>query len=247
MLIALLLAARPNPAATRGLPGAQTMLPKQLGGCCRADSCRRDSLAGLRRAAQPAHLLGAVVSSFVTWGIEAGAYWIVMRAFDLELELCGRPAAGRGGQSGRADSGLARSVGVNEFVVISILTALGIAAPLATAYAVVAHITIWLPITRAGFALLLKQGLGWADISRREHDPQGSAESAGRSQLDINRRIKVSQQRLQFVPKFVRNMPPRPHAMLDSASSGTRAPGMTDATCGWRVHHCRATATIGTS
>ena len=57
-------------------------------------------------------------------------------------------------------------VGVNEFVVISILTALGIGASVATAYAVVIHIVIWLPITITGFALLLKQGLAWADIGR---------------------------------------------------------------------------------
>ena len=57
-------------------------------------------------------------------------------------------------------------VGVNEFVVITILTALGIQSGNATAYAVVVHLVYWLPVTVFGLLLLLRQGLGWSDIGR---------------------------------------------------------------------------------
>ena len=73
----------------------------------------------------PPFLLGAVISSFVTWGIEAGTYWLVMAALGFEqnyavalllvgaVNLAGLIPASPG------------QVGVNEFVIITILTALG--------------------------------------------------------------------------------------------------------------------------
>lgn len=123
-------------------------------------------LAGLEGLRSPAHLLGAIISSYVTWGIEAGTYWFVMHAFGLELSYAvALLLVGAVNLAGLIPASPGQ-VGVNEFVVITILTALGIAAPVATACAIVIHLSFWLPITATGFPLLLKQGLGWADIGR---------------------------------------------------------------------------------
>lgn len=166
LLLAFALAARPN-LLRRIVASARNVLPGRIGLLIARSS--EELLAGLAGLRKPRHLLGAVGSSFLTWGIEAGAYWIVMRAFDLELgyavalllvgavNLAGLIPAAPG------------QMGVYEFVIISVLTALDIDLPLATACAVVIHIVIWLPITLAGFALLLKQGMGWADIGRAKH------------------------------------------------------------------------------
>ena len=163
MLLALSLAAKPT-LLRRAAQAAGKLSPRRFRALI--VSFFDEVAAGLEGLRSPTHLLGAIVSSYVTWGIEAATYWLVMRAFGLELDyavalllvgcvnLAGLLPASPG------------QVGVNEFVVISILTALGIAAPAATACAVVVHIAIWLPATAVGFGLLLRQGLGWADIGR---------------------------------------------------------------------------------
>ncbi len=161
IVAALFLAAKP--ALLRWLVRrAVTILPRTLGQA--AQRLSEDVIAGLEGLRSPRHFLGALLVSFLAWGVEAGTYWLVMFAFGLELNYAvALLLVGAVNLAGLIPASPGQ-VGVNEFVVISILTALGIAAPLATAYAVVVHLTIWLPITLAGFILLLKQGLGWADI-----------------------------------------------------------------------------------
>ena len=125
-----------------------------------------DAITGLAGLRNPAHLAGAVLSSFVTWAIEASVYWIVMFAFSLEhnyavallvigvVNLAGVISASPG------------QIGVYEFVVSSILVALGTPLALAASYAVVIHLVIWVPTTAVGFALLVREGMGWSEIAR---------------------------------------------------------------------------------
>jgi len=163
MLLALLLASKPA-MLKRVIITALKPLPPRLGapGARLAD----EIIAGFAGLRNPAHLIGAVVTSFVTWGIEAGTYWLVLRAFALDLDYAvALLLVGAVNLAGLIPASPGQ-VGVNEFVVIAILTALDLPLPAATAYAVVVHITIWLPVTVLGFALLVKQGLGWADIGR---------------------------------------------------------------------------------
>ena len=159
------LAAKPN-LLRRVVSVALKLLPRQIGAVVARFS--EELLAGLEGLRRPAHLLGAIICSYLTWGIEAGAYWLVMFAFDLELSYAAALLlVGAVNLAGLIPASPGQ-IGVYEFVVISILAALGIASPLATACAVVLHITIWLPTTVTGFVLLLKQGLGWADVGRAE-------------------------------------------------------------------------------
>ncbi len=161
IVAAFFLAAKPA-LLRRLVRRAVTILPRALGQA--AQRLSEDVIAGLEGLRSPRHFLGALLVSFLTWGVEAGTYWLVMFAFGLELNYAvALLLVGAVNLAGLIPASPGQ-VGVNEFVVISILTALGIAAPLATAYAVVVHLTIWLPVTFAGFILLLKQGLGWADI-----------------------------------------------------------------------------------
>jgi uncharacterized protein (TIRG00374 family) len=163
MLLALLLAATPD-LLRRVVYPALKVLPQRLSETVAQSA--EEIIAGFAGLRSPAHLLGAVISSFVTWGIEAGTYWIVMRAFGLELNYAvALLLVGAVNLAGLIPASPGQ-VGVNEFVVIAILTTMGISLPAATAYAVVVHVIIWLPITVSGFALLIRQGLGWADIGR---------------------------------------------------------------------------------
>ena len=166
---ALILAARP--ALLRRLVGrAVTILPRSLGQA--AQRLSEDVIAGLEGLRSPRHFLGALLVSFLTWGVEAGTYWLVMFAFGFELNYAvALLLVGAVNLAGLIPASPGQ-VGVNEFVVITILTALGLPAATATAYAIVTHLVIWLPPTLLGFLLLLRMGLGWADI-RQARDQSG--------------------------------------------------------------------------
>ncbi len=113
-------------------------------------------LAGLRT---PRDLVGTVLTSYGSWMLEAGTYWIVAQAFNLPIDyitallvvgvvnLAGLLPASPGG------------FGVYEGFVRIVLTSVGIAASPATIYGLAIHIVIWLPVTLLGFVFLARKGL----------------------------------------------------------------------------------------
>ena len=158
-----LLAAKP--ALLRRLMGSLSrILPDRLAPLI--NQAGDDMTSGLSGLRTPTLLLGAVISSYVTWAIEAGVYWIVMFAFGLDLSY---PVAllviGAVNLAGVVSASPGQ-VGVYEFVVSTILIALGTSTAVAASYAVVVHLVIWAPTTLFGFLLLLRQGMGFADIRR---------------------------------------------------------------------------------
>ena len=128
-------------------------------------------LEGLGSLRSPVHLMGAIITSYSTWAIEAGVYWMVMQAFGLDS---GYPVAllvvGTVNLAGLIPASPGQ-FGVYEFFASTVLTATGIAQNTALAYAIVVHIVIWLPVTLVGFYFLIQYGLGWSAISNaRELD-----------------------------------------------------------------------------
>ncbi len=162
MLVFFILAAQPN-LLRRLVTIFSKRLPGRLSDI--VTDVSEDIIAGLEGLRTPLHLLGTIVSSFVTWGIEAGVYWMVMWAFNLDY---GYPVAllvvGTVNLAGLlpASPGM---VGVYEFFAIAILVATGLDQDRAAAYAIVVHIVIWLPVTLVGFYFLARQGLGWSAIT----------------------------------------------------------------------------------
>lgn len=172
LAVFLVLAARPNvlrrlrKIADKILPGP---LRKPLSGIV------EDVLSGLEGLRSPADLAGAVVSSYVSWGIEAGVYWLVSFAFNLNVSypvmllvvgvvnLAGLIPASPG------------QIGVFEFFVGTVLATVGVAEARATAYALVVHVVIWLPVTLVGFYFLARQGLNWQAVThaRELEQPAG--------------------------------------------------------------------------
>lgn len=134
-----------------------------------------DILHGLDGFRSPRDLLGAIVTSYLTWMLEASVYWIVSFAFNLGIDyptallivgvvnLAGLIPAAPG------------MIGVFQFAVITVLGLVGIAETPATAYALMIHVVIWLPVTAIGFLLLARQGLSWGAI-RRAQDLQASGQ-----------------------------------------------------------------------
>ena len=162
VVVFFILAARPNVLRrilhqmAKILPGHVHSLMTRL-----AD----EVIGGLQGLRSPADLAGAVVSSFASWMVEASVYWIVAFAFGLGVgypvmlltvgvvNLAGLIPASPG------------QIGVFEFFVSLVLMAVGVAETQAHAYALVVHVVIWLPVTLVGFFFLVRQGLGWGDIT----------------------------------------------------------------------------------
>lgn len=165
-----LLAAKP--ALLRSLMGSVSrILPDRL--ATLITQVGDDMTAGLAGLRTPTLLLGAVISSYVTWAIEAAVYWIVMFAFGLDLSFTVALLVIGAVNLAGIISAAPGQVGVYEFVVSSILVALGTNAAIAASYAVVVHLVIWAPATLFGFLLLLRQGMGFADI-RRAREMEGA-------------------------------------------------------------------------
>lgn len=173
MAVFFLLAARPQ--LLRWFR-ARTLrfLPQRVGRVL--DSLSEQMLEGLEGLRSPLNLAGAVLASFVTWALQAYVYWMVMWAFGFDpgfavalvvvgtVNLAGLIPASPG------------QFGVYEAVVQAVLMAAGLGAGTALAYAFVSHMVIWLPVTLIGFGLLVRQGLGLADVARaQELETQAAA------------------------------------------------------------------------
>jgi glycosyltransferase 2 family protein len=121
---------------------------------------------GLEALRSPSQLAGAIISSYTTWAIEAGVYWIVSFAFDLDITYwVALMVVGTVNLAGLIPASPGQ-VGVFEFFASTVLVAAGIEETLAASYALTVHIVIWLPVTLVGFYFLVKQGLGWQAITQ---------------------------------------------------------------------------------
>lgn len=148
--------------AAQVLPGRPGVVVKNLG---------EDFIKGLEGLRSPADLAGTVLSSIGTWAIQGIVYWMVAAAFGMAttyfvmllvvgvVNLAGLIPASPG------------QIGVFEFFTGLVLVAVGFNPTQASAYALVAHVVIWLPATLAGFYYLLRQGLGLGVITQAQRQP----------------------------------------------------------------------------
>ena len=163
VVLFFLLAARPD-LLRRLVDRMCRLLPSTAGD--RIAALSEEVIHGLEGLRSPANLAGAVISSFVTWAIEAGVYWIVTFAFDLNVSYAlALLVVGTVNLAGLIPASPGQ-VGVYEFFASTVMIAAGVAAAEAAAYAIVVHVVIWLPVTLVGFFFLARQGLGWSAIAR---------------------------------------------------------------------------------
>ncbi len=128
-------------------------------------SLSEDVIVALESLRSPADLAKTVVASYVSWILEATVYWMVAYAFNLHtpfaamllvigvINLAGLIPASPGG------------FGIFEYMTVLALGAIGYEKTQVTAFAVVAHLVIWLPVTILGFYYLVRRGLGFGAVS----------------------------------------------------------------------------------
>ena len=173
--VLFVMAARPG-LLRRTVKTIRSLLPARPGEI--VAQLGEDMISGLAGLREPRHLFGAVLSSLVTWTVEACVYWLVMFAVGLDLDFSVALLLIGAVNLAGVISAAPGQVGVYEFVISAILIALGVPPAVAVSYAIVAHIVIWLPTTVVGFGLLLRQGLGWTEISRARELEQQLTRSA---------------------------------------------------------------------
>lgn len=151
-------------------------MPKKIGEL--VTKINEEVIHGLESLRSPKYLAGAIVSSYLTWALEASVYWAVSFAFDLDtsyavmlvvvgtVNLAGLLPASPG------------QIGVFEFFVSAVLIGVGIDEVLAASYALTVHVVIWLPVTLAGFGFLIQQGLSWKSITRAHEIEEQAIESS---------------------------------------------------------------------
>jgi uncharacterized protein (TIRG00374 family) len=171
ILVFFVLAAQPN-ILRRLVTLFSRFLPSRFRAII--EKLAEEIIHGLEALRSPVYLAGAVITSFVSWGIEAGVYWLVLFGFGLDqpyalallvvgtVNLAGLIPAAPG------------NIGVYEFFVSTVVAAVGIPADTGIAYAIVIHIVIWLPVTLVGFFFLAQQGLKFADV-RKAHELEATA------------------------------------------------------------------------
>ena len=165
MIIFFALAARPNLLRRLALLVSR-IVPGRIGDLVAHLS--EEIIGGLEGLRSPADLAGTIISSFVTWAIEASVYWIVTFAFDLQVSYAVvLLVVGTINLAGLIPS-TPGQLGVYEFFASTVMIAAGVPNELAVAYAIVVHVVIWVPVTLTGFIFLIRQGLGWTAITHAQ-------------------------------------------------------------------------------
>ena len=132
----------------------RTVVPKPL--ATRLASCREEAQAGLRSVRSTRTLAIAVLLTVAARLVTVGVHWLVGLAFGLDLDwtsyLVVTAAANASGFVALSQG----NVGPYEIITAEVVAGLGAARGTATAYAIVAHAVLLVPIVAAGLAFL-----GW--------------------------------------------------------------------------------------
>ena len=123
---------------------------------------------GARSLSRPLDLFLIVFSTVLAWLLETVKYWFVMHAFAFDLTFVDLMLVNGVANLFTIIPSGPGYVGTYETAGIGILTSLGVQQELATAYTLVLHAVLWLPVTLLGAFFMLREGLKWADFHRAE-------------------------------------------------------------------------------
>ena len=123
-------------------------------------------IVGLQSLRSPRQLLAIALISVLIWLVETCTYWIVARAFQLEVGFSGLMLMTAVVNLFTSIPSTPGYVGTFHAPGIAVLMQLGVPQAIATGFTVVLHITLWLPITLLGAWFMLRASLGWGDMER---------------------------------------------------------------------------------
>ena len=123
-------------------------------------------LTGLESLRSFRNVVMIFFTSVVIWLLETVKYWFVMHAFNFEVSFFALMLMNGIVNLATTLPSAPGYVGTFDGPGIAVLTLYGIEQGLATAYTLVLHAALWLPITLLGGYYMIQQGLGWSDFGR---------------------------------------------------------------------------------
>lgn len=134
-----------------------------------------EGLVGLRRGRD---LTMIFLTSIVVWLLETVKYWFVMQAFPFEVSFFALML-----MNGLANLALTipaapGGIGPFDWAGIETLAAFDVERTLASAYTVVLHVALWLPITLLGAYFFLRKGLSWQEAAQVRGEETATLETS---------------------------------------------------------------------
>lgn len=105
-------------------------------------------------------------TSILIWLLETVKYWFVMHAFDFQVSFFALMLMNGIVNLATTLPSAPGYVGTFDAPGIQVLTLYGVSHTVATAYTLVLHAALWLPVTLLGGFYMLQEGLSWADFGK---------------------------------------------------------------------------------
>jgi len=167
LIIFLLLAARPAAATRLYNPLINRLIPHRWRDKLRGFIER--FMSGLAALRDFKHVIMIFLTTILIWLLETVTYWFVMRAFSLELSFFTLMLMNGVVNLVTTLPAAPGYIGTFDASGIWVLEAFSVVKERATAYTLVLHVALWLPITLLGFYYMIRAGLRWGDLSRASH------------------------------------------------------------------------------
>lgn len=123
-------------------------------------------LEGLESLRSFRSVLMIFFTSLVIWLLETVKYWFIMQAFPFEVSFFALMLMNGVVNLATTIPSAPGYIGTFDAPGIAVLNLYGVELALATAYTLVLHAALWLPITLLGVYYMIKEGLGWSDFDR---------------------------------------------------------------------------------
>jgi uncharacterized protein (TIRG00374 family) len=167
LVVFLFLAAKPNVAARIYNPLIDHLLPQRYGVKLRGFIER--FILGLAALRDVRQVFMIFFTSVLIWLLETVKYWFVMHAFDMQLSFFTLMLMNGIVNLSTTLPAAPGYIGTFDAPGIAVLIAFGVVRELATAYTLVLHAALWLPITLLGFFFMIREGLRWGDLTKASH------------------------------------------------------------------------------
>jgi len=118
-------------------------------------------LSGLESLRSPQEALMIFVTTFIIWLMETGKYWFVMHAFNFQVSFFALMLMNGIVNLMTTLPAAPGYIGTFDAPGIALLKAYGVDGSIATAYTLVLHLALWLPITAVGAYFFLREGYKW--------------------------------------------------------------------------------------
>ncbi len=167
LIVFLFLAARPDSAARLYNPLIDHLVPERFREKLR-DFLER-FIVGLAALRDFRHIVMIFFTSILIWLLETVKYWLVMHAFNFEVSFFTLILMNGVVNLATTLPAAPGYVGTFDAPGIAVLVAFGVIAEQATAYTLVLHAALWLPITLLGLYYMIREGLRWGDLTKASH------------------------------------------------------------------------------